>query len=167
MPKNIWMAVHPGSGARTRLTTATSWKGAIELVLNAFGLDAFDKGLRIEFGPETLMNVGLCDFCCAAPYRWRYECSPFHLAFPGPGALGKQLISESMDDWMACDECKETYEGGGREALITRAAQHLEKNHPDMTVSELEQRIRPAYEQFELMRCGEPKLCEQEKPLDG
>lgn len=152
----IWMAVHP-NGARTELTTATDWKSAIQTCANVFGLDCFSRGLTIEHGGRELMDMRLCDFCCNAKAEWLYPCEAFRLGLPETGALGIEHVAEMSDDWLACTECHDVYEGGGREALITRAVQFLMERHPDLTAEMLTDRTRPAYEQFEFMRRGEPE----------
>lgn len=157
----VWMLVHP-SGARSGLDSKIQTDAVLE-VLNMCGPEYLAKGAHLEYGPRSLMNQGLCDFCLTPGGGWRYEADDYE-GLPHQGQLGKEFTEASRGAWLACDACHTAYQGGGLDALIERGMQAQLRIHPELTDHKdaLREAVRTAYEQFEFMRRGEPTAVNKE-----
>lgn len=65
----------------------------------------------------------ICDFCCRddSPVAWSYPCATFNDAI----CDDPLIISESVGDWAACEECHTLIQKNDRRALAKRSLSHL------------------------------------------
>jgi len=64
-----------------------------------------------------------CDFCSDPAIHWRYPAGNHILGLYQ--LSGQILVTESIGDWGACEECHRLIENGDRLGLLRRSVQNL------------------------------------------
>jgi hypothetical protein len=98
----------------------------------------------------------VCDFCSAPNPRWSYKTKDF-VALNVPN-----LLSESIGDWAACDQCHDFIESGDFEGLVNHTIEALLFKQPDIMLADesvlkdLRSQMRLLHAQFVLHRLPGP-----------
>lgn len=93
-------------------------------------------------------RAGFCDFCNTPDPVWSFPASPFKMDISSTLGWG------SVDNWAACQDCKEDVEAGRWETIEKRYFTH--KAVPRQFRSILRNEVRGLHRQFRLHRLGPP-----------
>lgn len=99
-----------------------------------------------------------CDFCdLQTNSGWCYPARTFiEGVYSGPS---RTLVSQSIGDWFACDECHRLIEAGDRSALVNRSVEQFIQEHSELAINRMcvQGYLWRVHDQFFDNRLGDPQ----------